>query len=159
MFECKRRGQEEMVGFVLIVVLVSIIMVIFLGISLNKPKTETGQKSEEVGSFLNTMSEYTTSCAFNYEPNYAKVRDLIQYCSREEVCLNGNNSCDVLEQDLKEMLDLSWQASPDREVKGYELIVNSTKSLVIVVGNKSSSYVGDILGLPNGVQVDLKIYY
>ncbi|MEK6878098.1 MAG: hypothetical protein AABY22_00740 [Nanoarchaeota archaeon] len=154
----KKKGQEEMVGFVLIVVIVAVIMLIFLGINLNKPKTESGKQSEEVNSFLNALSEYTTSCALNYEPNYANVRNLVQYCAIEETCLNGENSCQLLEKELRKMLELSWQISPDSRVNGYELKIESI-NLNIFEGNKSSSYVGDVLGLPNNIQIDLKVYY
>jgi len=51
-----KKAQEEMVGFVLIVVLVAIIAVIFLGITLRKPSNKIGQESERLSSFLSAVS-------------------------------------------------------------------------------------------------------
>lgn len=150
------RGQEEMVGFILIVIIVAVIMVIFLGISLNKPKTETGKKSEEIRSFLNAMSIYTTDCAINYDPNYANVKDLVQYCSRNEDCLNGENSCDVLEEDLTKITEISWQTGQNN-IKGYQMSINST-NILIFNGNKTSQYIGDYISLPAGI-IEFKVYY
>ncbi|MBI2057207.1 hypothetical protein HYT91_03060 [Candidatus Pacearchaeota archaeon] len=54
-------GQEEMVGFALIIILVSVILLVFLAFSLNKPKTEATE-SYEVNSFLQSSLQYTSSC-------------------------------------------------------------------------------------------------
>src|SRR3989338_7985995 len=57
---CKR-SQEEMVGFALIIILVSIILLVFLAFSLSKSKTESTE-SYEVNSFLQSTLQYTTAC-------------------------------------------------------------------------------------------------
>ena len=52
-----KKAQEEMVGFVLIVVIVAIIVVIFLGISLRNSEGDIGDESEKIGSFINALSQ------------------------------------------------------------------------------------------------------
>ena len=84
------RSQEEMVGFILIVVLVSVIGVILLVISLRKPVERI--ESNEITAFLEASMHYTTSC----QPNPERVYDfqgLIIACRNNENCIDGNSSC------------------------------------------------------------------
>ena len=70
-------GQEEMVGFALIMIIVAIILLIFLSFSLGKSEKETVE-SYEVESFIQSMSQYTTDCRDNLE--YVSIQKLIFDC-------------------------------------------------------------------------------
>lgn len=123
----KNKGQHEIVGFVLIVLVVSIVGVIFLAITLATPEPER-QNSVEVSNLLSASMYYTTSCAINYVPQYRSIQDLVKECyndlsgnSRE--CLDGRNVCDVLKEDLKEILDASLDVGEGNVNKGYNVDV------------------------------------
>ena len=62
----EKKGQEEMVGFALILILVAIIVLVFIGFSIRSPEKESVE-SYEVESFLQSMLQYTTECENNVE--------------------------------------------------------------------------------------------
>ena len=116
-----KRGQEEIVGFVVIVVLVVVIALIFLGISLRNDSNQV-KESKDVRRFVDSALLYTSDCAFGYEPNYASLKDLITSCYRdpEKSCLDNRDVCLALNQTLNAMLDTSWNVGSDAKVNGYE---------------------------------------
>ena len=114
-----RKGQEEIVGFVLIVVIVAVIFLVLLGIFIRRDGgLETENK--EISQFLGSMGQSTSGCAIGYEPNYLKLGSLIESCYSGELCLSGKKACDVLETELRNVLDASWQVG-EGPIKGYEL--------------------------------------
>lgn len=157
--EKRKRGQEEIVGFVAIVLIVSFIFLIFLGISLRKGP-EFRKESKDVSMFLESAMEYTTDCADGYEPNYMSLRRAIKGCYEGKKCAGtdeGREACEIANETLKEMIDLSWQVGGEMAIKGY--IFNSEyglnfssgekdaeKILIIKSGNCSS---GNIAGAEN----------
>jgi len=79
-----KRAQQEMVGFVLIVILVTIIGLILLTVFINKKETRT---TAEVSNLLQAVMYYTSDCySQNNEPK--EVEDLINECNR-----NPNKKC------------------------------------------------------------------
>ena len=91
----KRKGQEEIVGFVLIVVLLVIIAVIFLGIRLRNPEP-TQKDSEIVYQFLESSMEQTTSCKTSESGRFISMDSLIRDChSSNSLCVSGNSSRNV----------------------------------------------------------------
>jgi hypothetical protein len=114
-----RKAQEEMVGFVLIVILVVVISLVFLGFSLRqKSKPET---NVQVDNLLSAMLSYTTDCAL-YMPEYEKVGDLIKSCYYSEQCSNGKNSCNELKDIMNKLLNSAkGDLGKDRPIKAYEL--------------------------------------
>src|SRR3989338_1130900 len=106
-----RKGQHEIVGFVLIVLLVSVIGVVFLSIALNKGSA-IEPRSAEISNFLSSMMYTTTDCAINYVPQYRDMQDLIKECYKDSLgnkrsCLDGRNVCKVLEENLINLIDKS----------------------------------------------------
>lgn len=139
----KKRGQEEMVGFALIIILVSVILLAFLGISLSKSESEIIE-SFQVENFLQASLQYTTECKVSSEP--LSIQDLIFECSSKEQCLNGQDSCEVLNSTLTGLLKESWQVGEDSPYQGYELTLVEKKSgfliPVIESGLKTSEFKG-----------------
>ena len=133
-----KKAQEEMIGFAIIIVLVSVILLAFLGFSLSHSSSEK-VSSYEVENFLYSSLQYTTTCN-DYNGNLT-VQDLIFDCYDENNCLNGEYSCDVLNETLKGILEVSW---PIYEYKGYMLNIweeNNTKIIFeLENGNVSRSY-------------------
>ena len=139
MLNKQKNGQEEMVGFAVIVILVSLILVFFLVFSLNtKPQTN----SYEVSSFMQSALHYTTACQIN--GNYVSVNDLISSCVQNETCSNQQNSCDILNQTLSGIMDKSWPSGQNFPVKGYNLTVISNFGNVLSIqkGNITATYKG-----------------
>ncbi|MEK6897636.1 MAG: hypothetical protein AABW93_03845 [Nanoarchaeota archaeon] len=153
-----KRAQEEIVGFAVIVIIVSIILIFFLVFSLSdKPKTE----SYETESFLQASLHYTSSCTGN--GRYLPVQDLIFSCYKAERCDNEEEACVVLNQTLKGILKESWQVGEDFPAKGYKLEIFSEEEAILslIEGNVTGSYKGAQQSLPKGVPVRVlfSLYY
>ena len=73
-----KKGQEEIVGFVLVIVLVAVIFLIFVGIFVRQDSNSTRQESIEVYQFLDSFMQQTSECAIGFEPAYSNVGELIQ---------------------------------------------------------------------------------
>lgn len=143
-----KKAQEEMVGFVLIVVIVAVIFLVFLGISLMNDKS-VSKGSKEISQFLDSTMRYTTGCALNYVPAYASVGDLIKKCyeSGDMPCVSGENVCEALDKTLKEIVGASWNIGSESVYKGYkfESVYDNNSSerksiLMISEGNCSGDY-------------------
>lgn len=137
------RAQEEMVGFILIVLLITIVGLIFLGISLRKPSTAPEQRSELVDSFIKSISIYTTDCQF--PPTYYKtIEDVIDMCESGLKCSDERDSCLVVKETLKKILNQSFIVSNGSYVKYYELKITKENEMnigtfePILVGKKES---------------------
>lgn len=150
----KKKGQEEIVGFVLIVVILAIAMVIFLGIKLRNPEP-VQRDSEILYQFIESSMEQTTDCVIRENSRNIALNDLIKEChSFDNNCLNGASSCQVAEETMKDLLDSSWRVGPEYPYKGYEVIAeyssNSSAEEIfsIVAGNCTNSYIGNSYFLP-----------
>ncbi|MBS3071642.1 hypothetical protein J4408_01490 [Candidatus Pacearchaeota archaeon] len=114
-----KKGQEEIVGFVLVIVLVAVIFLIFVGIFVRQDSNSTRQESIEVYQFLDSFMQHTSECAIGFEPAYSNVGELIQQCYSNSECTTGKSACSILNDTLEEILDLSWNVGEDRPIKGY----------------------------------------
>lgn len=134
-----KRAQEEMVGFVMIVVLVMVIGLVFLTISLrNNGKANEGT-SVILDSFLKSVSYYTTDCEIP-ATNYRNIEELTADCYNNELCGDGRSSCEVLENTLKGILESSFVVSNKSYITYYKLEINSTTGDLIeplVEGNEN----------------------
>lgn len=150
-----KRAQEEIVGFTVIVIIVSIILIFFLVFSLSD-KVETD--SYEAESFLQSSLHYTSSCADNGD--FLPVQELIVSCYKEERCDNEQEACVVLNETLKSILEESWQTGQDFPVKGYKLEIFSDKEAILSIqeGNITGSYKGAQQILPEST-VSMRILF
>lgn len=116
-----KKAQEEIVGFVLVVVIVAIVLVVFLGIIIRQEPAEKAKESRDVYQFLESTMQYTTDCSVSFEPNYLKLSELIQHCHNSLAnCLSGKNTCDVAEETLKSIIEISFPIAQGSNTKGYE---------------------------------------
>ena len=114
------KSQQEMVGFVLIVVLVMIGLMVFLIISLGD-EDDMG-KSSKIDALLDVYLEYTTDCAIVYEPEYDDVRDLIKSCHENKKCSNLDKmACEYLNETTADILNSV--TATDADIEGYQLDV------------------------------------
>lgn len=104
-----KKAQQEMIGFILIVVLVVVGMMIFLVISL---KNQGGEDSGslEASNLLDALLRYTTDCAIVFEPQYDTFEDLFKSAYHGDTCSNKGVSAesylvDHLEEVLSSLLE------------------------------------------------------
>ena len=115
-----KHAQHETMGFVLIVVIVSIIGLVFLSLSLGRGGGGK-QSSIEISNLLESSMYYTTDCAVSFIPQYKSGQDLIKSCYKNERCLNEKMACDVLNETMKEIIDDSLNVCEDCVNKAYKL--------------------------------------
>lgn len=156
-----RKAQEEMVGFVLIIVLVAVILLAFLGFSLRNPQKEIVE-SYEVESFIQAFLQYTSECRDNLE--YLSLQKLIFACNNGKKCLNKKDTCEVLNSTLKNILGESWRVEGNRPLKGYELrIISEGKEMLLISkGNSTENSRGamqDFSRSGNLIEIFFNVYY
>jgi len=153
-----KNGQEEMVGFALIIIIVAVILLVFLVLSLRNQK-EVKIESYEVSGFLSSMLQYTSDCENNN--GYITMKEMIIACSNGETCLNEKNSCEVLNKTISDMTFAAW--GPKNNVKGWNLTINSNEKELIGMsyGNKTKNYREpvEILGSDENVEIMFRVYY
>jgi len=99
-----RKGQQEIVGFVLIVVLVVVGLMVFLVLSLRT--SDEGDDSLEVANILSAVMKHTTECAIVREPDYDDFEDLFKSCNGGKRCNNlGEDACDYLNESLRNVVE------------------------------------------------------
>ena len=133
-----KKGQEEMVGFVLIVLIVVIIAVVLLGISLrNQDDKKDVQQSEELGSFLSSIRHVTTECERSERKQ--SIGQLVGECYKGRECMDGTSSCEVLDSVLKEILENSnYQVSKDSVNVYYELSIYDESDVNLIESLRES---------------------
>lgn len=157
-FKKAKKGQEEMIGFALIIIVISVILLIFLRFSITNTEREAVE-SYEVDSFIQSSLQYTTECRDNFE--FLSVQDLIYECRDKTTCLEGGNSCTILNDDLKMIAQKSWETGADKPVKGYNLMVNSLNKSIVSLseGNVTANSKGSSQYLPSGIEIRFVAYY
>ena len=154
-----KSGQEEIVGFALIIIIVAVILLIFLGFSLRSSQKEIVE-SYEVDSFIWAFLQYTTTCRDASDLEYLSIQKLIFDCNDGEMCLDKRDTCNVLNSTLKDIVKESWKVEGDRPVKGYELkiIINEVERLLLEEGNITKNYKGSMQDFSKGGK-DCEIYF
>jgi len=131
----KKIGQQEMVGFVLIVVIVMVGLMVFLVISVRDSPEKEG--SLEVENILNAVMKHTTDCAVVYEPDYDTFEDLFKSCYKRKDCSNlGVSACDYLNESLSDVLGDLMLSEAAIESYQFDLSVSEGEGLLrILEGN------------------------
>lgn len=115
-----KKAQEEMVGFVLVVVLVAVIFLILIGVFIRRPPAQP-QQSTEISQFLSAMMEYTSSCSLDTGFSYKKLGALADDCNSGKTCASGKTACEVLEETSKSLIESSWNFDDSSPTKDYLL--------------------------------------
>lgn len=161
-----KKGQNEIVGFVVIVVIVVIIGLFFLAFYLRREPVRA--ESKNVQNFLKASMRYTTSCNIDIEP--LDMKELSKRCYDRKDC-NGEDSCDILNSTLSKLLEDSWKIDSNRPVNYYKLFmyyregeeeIRNEEIITIEKGNCTGSIVGaeDFFRHGNGdIFVTLEICY
>ncbi|MCK5624702.1 hypothetical protein KAI04_02580 [Candidatus Pacearchaeota archaeon] len=158
-----KRGQEEMIGFGLIIIIVAVILLVFLTVSLKNSNKEV-LGVNEVDSFIQSFLSYTTDCE-EYSNTYYSIQDLIIECiNYESSCLDGRGTCDVLSSTLSGIVDESWKISENTPIIGYELFIGAEEIELISfkAGNSTNSYKGSMQEFSSrgmSIVIDFTAYY
>jgi len=156
-----KRGQEEIAGFAVILVIVSIILLVFLVSYLKNSESESVQ-NYEVNSFIQAFLQVTTTC--EQTSGNLSVQKLISECEKRGICLSGEKSCDILKNTLKNLTNSSWNVGEEYPVKGYELNItaNNKEILTLKEGIVTKEYKGSEQDFSKGgdsVYIFFKAYY
>jgi hypothetical protein len=128
----RKKAQEEMVGFALILIIVAVIFIVLLAVYIKRPQVEN-VGSPEVSSFLQSSLQYTTIC--EQDIGNVTIQSLISKCNQKEECLYNKDPCKVLNDTLKGIIIESWNIGPENPVRGYNLIINiSNKQFLNLTG-------------------------
>jgi len=119
------KAQHEIAGFVLIVLVVSVVGMVFFTLSFGKGDISR-QTSLEVSHLLGASMHHTSKCAMGYIPNYRDLQTLIKDCRKEKIgnpvrCLDEKSVCEVLENELKDLIDKGFNVHEDSPNKAYKL--------------------------------------
>jgi len=125
-----KKGQEEVAGFAIILVIVSVILFIFFVIYLKKSPAENVQ-SYEVNSFIQSFLQYTTNCEQDYLN--LSIQKLISECEKKAECSDGKETCDILKRTMIDVLDESWSVGEDYPVKGYVFNISAQGREILVI--------------------------
>jgi|TARA_Y100000310_G_scaffold343518_1_gene451571 hypothetical protein len=164
-----KKAQEEIVGFVLVIVIVAVVFLIFLGFSVRTVPSIT-KDSTDVHQFLESSMEYTTDCVTSFYPDYRKLGEMFEECLSNRKCLDDRDSCSILNETLGEIIESGWQVGEDRPLKGYELLsfyrMNSESGEEEIIKLNSGNCTGQIRGasyltpaFPGNIKTTLKICY
>jgi hypothetical protein len=154
-----RKGQEEMVGFIVIVIIVSVVLLVLLGFMLRAPNKAS--EDYKIESFIESALQYTSSCETDID--FLSVQNLIVSCERESACLNGENSCDVLNETLNNLVKSAWNVNNQSAVKGYKLGIMAGERGVLMLqeGNETRNYKGgmqDFAKSGDSFEISLNVY-
>jgi len=115
-----KNAQQEISGFVLIVVIVTIIGLGLLVLSIGRGEIEK-PASIEISNLLESAMSYTTDCSIN--EGYRELGDLIKACYKNQNCYDNKNSCDVASSTLDSIISKSLVIGENSPNKAYNLSV------------------------------------
>jgi hypothetical protein len=149
-----KRGQEEIVGFGALLVVLAIVGVILLGLYLRQPVQDQGT-FPEAGSFLDALPSVTSTCSFAGE-RLISVHELISACIKQpgKTC-GGQSVCTVMNQTVQALVTQAFPVGS--RIQGYRFIIEEqgTPSLSLQQGN-CTTYTGDQRFLP-GTQATIRL--
>ncbi|MEM4267622.1 MAG: hypothetical protein QXK37_02215 [Candidatus Woesearchaeota archaeon] len=136
----ERRGQIEIVGLLIIVVLLSLMLLFIIPALFKKLSSLQNEHTRRTlpGEFISAMLKTDSGCTKN-----TNIQDLIIDCARspetggtlELVCVDGNKSCAYMKNVLDQLLLNSFDAMK----KNYEIVITSPDKRVIYSRNCSKS--------------------
>jgi hypothetical protein len=158
-----KKAQEEMVGFVIIVLIIIIVGIIFLGFSIRQNKSQT-QKQQEITDLTWAILSYTTNCSVNEQKD---VWGLIKTCDTNpsQLCDNGLTTCSSLNSTLRDILKnlIGTNANlVNRSIHAYSFNIaghKPTSNIKITQGNTSGSFFDYYTFIPTDINLSMRFYY
>lgn len=158
-----RKGQEEIVGFAVIIIIVAIVLLIFLSISLGNKERETVE-NYEIQSFIQALLQHTSDCRSSNNVEYLSIQKLIFGCYSGDKCLDEKDTCVALEDNLEKVFEEYWVYGENRPIKGrkMEVIASGEELLVLQDGNMTSNSQGAVQEFSRSGSefiINFEIYY
>ncbi|MDD5193449.1 MAG: hypothetical protein PHF67_02580 [Candidatus Nanoarchaeia archaeon] len=116
----EKKAQQEIAGFVIIVVLVSVGALLFFSLMLGRGESKL-ENNAEISYLLKASMYYTTNCAVNFIPQYQSLEDLTKLCYNNGRCINDVDSCRILNETFKGIIKDALLVSPNSPNKAYLL--------------------------------------
>ncbi len=166
------KAQEEVMGFVIIVLIVIIIGLVFFAFSLRRADQGPEPQEAELDDFRDTMLKYTTDCEIGLKNQ--SIRELARQCNNypSKTCQGnqyGKNVCDFLNEISGKILQdtLGKQAQiANAYIHGYQLNItgqNPEPLVLIEEGSQTGNFFASSTLIPTGqaqdISVKLKFYY
>lgn len=151
-----RKGQEEMVGFAVVVVLVAVVGLILLVFALRSGTDSKQVEYYEVRQFLDSSMSVTTECTLRSNIDYASVRELVRVCytSPQTICgKTEKDVCEELDGYLEEIIKRGLRIGPEQPYEGFRLNitfeqsdVGTTETINPVRGISEGNCTGNFVG-------------
>lgn len=128
------KGQEEITGFVLVIIVVSVVGMLLLTLTLRNDDNTVQLDSFTVRQFLDSSMKVTSDCSIRSNVDYASLDDLIRTCYSNpgNVCYNsGKQVCEIMNDTLNDVL-----LSLPGFYTGYKMNISFEKQ----VAGKTESY-------------------
>ncbi len=160
-----KKAQEEIVGFVAIVLIVSVVIIIILGASLKESNHD--RKNVVLSHYVQSLTQFTTECT-SYGSNYRDVADLIRDCHNRRKCSSSEDSCKVLNKTLTSIFNSTLTYGGNYSNKGYIFLAqydygaSKEKIAYLSFGNCSGDYTKADLSfadLPGMITVSMQECY
>jgi len=147
-----KKGQQEIVGFALIVVIVVIALMVFLVLSIGNDKS-TNTESIIAKNMIYSILNYQTACAIRSEPNYDSVEDLIKSCYENDICSNLNkDACEVMVEllpDIMEKLILTESQYDNYDLKIY--FIDDSENRENILNLQEGNLTGRTIGADHAI--------
>lgn len=148
----KRKSQQEMAGFIIIVLLVLVVGVIMLGIFLRQ-SSPVSTFDAELDNFITASLEQTSNCAVDTDYNFQTLKQDLEMCKNNERCLGNINPCLIINQTYSTMLNHLFPAGL---LSGYKMnfyfqpVINETLGRINILKMKDGNQTN--CGLLRGTQ-------
>ena len=122
-----KKAQEEMFGFVLVVLVITLVLAAFLVISLKKPSKPITRESIRTSNLLNAALYLTTEC------DNKDLAEVIVACVEEELsCLEQGGACqyatDLTKKVISEQLKGKYAFSVKKEdATGNQTVITHSR--------------------------------
>ena len=120
-----RKGQEEITGFAIVVVVVAVLGLVLLVLAIKTAPSSVSTDNYYVRQFLDSSMKVSSECTLRSNIDYAELREIVQECSGapSKECGNGKKVCDELNTVFSEIIERGLKVGPDRPYKGFNVNV------------------------------------
>ncbi|PIU76044.1 hypothetical protein COS75_01140 [Candidatus Pacearchaeota archaeon CG06_land_8_20_14_3_00_35_12] len=154
-----RKAQEEMTGFIVIILLIAVILIGAMIFFVRPKQQVTELKSVEATQLLSSILGYTASDCSNKD-----IKDVIRDCNSGKSC-GQQNACIFLNSTVPAIMNASiGQVSKEKAIHGWKFtaldIAANQTILNLSKGSLNGSMIGAsyIIAMPD-INVELRLYY
>jgi hypothetical protein len=123
-----KRGQEEMVGFVVIMLLVAVIFLVLLAVYIRQGPKEPSE-SLELSQFMDALLEVSTPCG-NGLSSYKLDKVIVECVASDKECSPGSSMtmCEAVRQVIPNITESAWEFSENSPKTGYKYSITKETS-------------------------------